>query len=52
MNYFTTAVLAGTLVTLIVGVLLGEICLDVSRHRGCGKRLRRWTEAIDKKVFG
>ena len=58
-GFFTVLVCLSTLFTrqhviadVIVGVLLGEICLDVSRHRGCGKRLRRWTEAIDKKVFG
>lgn len=56
---FTVLVCLSTLFTrqhviadVIVGVLLGEICLDVSRHRGWGKRLRRWTEAIDKKIFG
>ena len=37
---------------VIGGVLMGEICLDLSRHRGWGKRLRLWTEAVDKKIFG
>lgn len=56
---FTFLVCLSTLFTrqhviadVIGGVLLGEICLDVSRHRGWGKRLRRWAEAIDKKLFG
>lgn len=56
---FTLLVCLSTLFTrqhviadVIGGILLGEICLDISRHRGWGKRLRRWAEAIDKKLFG
>ena len=56
---FTVLVCLSTLFTrqhviadVIAGILLGEICLDVSRHWGWGKRLRRWMEAVDKKIFG
>lgn len=56
---FTLLVCLSTLFTrqhmiadVIGGVLLGEICLDVSRHRGWGQRLRRWMEALDHKIFG
>lgn len=37
---------------VIAGVLLGELCLDMSRHWGWGKRLRRWMESLDQKIFG
>ena len=56
---FTLLVCLSTLFTrqhviadVIAGVLLGEICLDISRHRGWGKRLRQWMEALDHKIFG
>ena len=56
---FTVLVCLSTLFTrqhviadVVAGILLGELCLDISRHRGWGKRLRRWTEAIDKKLLG
>lgn len=56
---FTLLVCLSTLFTrqhviadVIAGVLLGEICLDVSRHRGWGKRLRQWMEALDHRIFG
>lgn len=56
---FTLLVCLSTLFTrqhviadVIAGVLLGEICLDISRHRGWGKRLRQWMEGLDRKIFG
>ena len=56
---FTLLVCLSTLFTrqhviadVIAGILLGELCLDVSRHHGWGNRLRCWMEAADKKIFG
>ena len=56
---FTFLVCLSTLFTrqhviadVIAGLLLGEICLGLSRRRGWGNRLRRWSDALDRAIFG
>ena len=56
---FTFLVCLSTLFTyqhviadVISGVLLAELCFRLSRRRGWGSRLRRWTTALDRRLFG
>lgn len=40
------------LADVLAGVLLGEVMLRLSRRKGMGRRLRRWMEGLDRRIFG